>query len=371
MKHISKNCGTTIVVTLLAASLLAVKGFSQDPDFYIFLAFGQSNMEGYPGIEAQDKTNVDSRFKLLPAVDWSDKSRTKGTWTTAVPPLCRSNTGLCPCDYFGRTLVDSLPQNIKIGIINVSVAGCAIDMFDKDKSQSYISGQASWMKDIANQYGNNPYARLVEMGKAAQKDGVIKGILLHQGETDAGTSGWANKVKGVYDNLIKDLGLDASKTPFLAGDLVNPNANVQNLPKTMQNNSYVISSQGCEQRGDGLHFSAKGYREIGKRYGLKMFELLGKTGVAEGHAKTGYAFGNGVEFNTGMASISFGIPQRAFVTMKVYTLSGKEIAELAGMEYAAGKHTLEFGRKASAGVFVLRMKTDRFLASRTIMVGAH
>jgi hypothetical protein len=371
MKYVSINCRMTAIVTILAASLLAVKGFSQDPNFYIFLAFGQSNMEGYPGVEAQDKTNVNSRFKLLPAVDWPDKSRTKGTWTTAVPPLCRSSTGLCPCDYFGRTLVDSLPKNITIGIINVAVAGCAIDMFDKDKYQSYISGQASWMKDIANQYSGNPYARLVEMGKAAQKDGVIKGILLHQGETDAGTSGWANKVKGIYDNLIKDLGLDASKTPLLAGDLVNPNVNVQNLPKTLQNNSYVISSQGCEQRGDGLHFNAKGYREIGKRYGLKMFELIGKTSVAENRAKACYALGNGVEFNTGRASISFGIPQRAFVTMKAYTLSGKEIAELAGMEYAEGRHTIELGRKASAGMFVLRMKSDQFSATRTILVGAH
>jgi hypothetical protein len=39
-------------------------------------------------------------------------------------------------------------------------------------------------------------------------------------------------------------------------------------------NSHVISSIGCPQRGDDLHFTAEGYRMIGKRYGLRMLSLL-------------------------------------------------------------------------------------------------
>jgi hypothetical protein len=366
MKLVSINRGMTAGIAVLAATLLAVKVFSQSPDFYIFLAFGQSNMEGYPEVQAQDKTGVNARFQLLPAVDWSDKSRTKGTWTTASPPLCRSSTGLCPCDYFGRTLTDSLPEKIKIGIVNVSVAGCAIDMFDKNNYQSYISGQQSWMKDIANLYGGNPYARLVEMGKAAQKDGVIRGILLHQGETDAGTSGWATKVKGVYDNLIKDLNLDAAKTPMLAGDLLSPSSAVQNLPKTLQN-CYVISSQGLKGR-DQYHFTAEGYREIGKRYGVKMLELLGKqvTAVTGGGANAGYALRSGAEVKQG--AVSFEIPQSAFVSLKAYAFDGREIAELAAARYAAGRHTIELSRKAMpVGIFVLKMKSGPFSATRTIV----
>jgi hypothetical protein len=371
-KTVSMNRGMIIGLALLATSILALNGFSQDANFHIYLAFGQSNMEGYPEVQASDKTGVNARFQLLPAVSWSD--RTKGTWTTAIPPLCRSSTGLCPCDYFGRTLVDSLPATYKVGIINVSVAGCGIDMFDKDKYQSYISGQASWMKDIANQYGGNPYARLVEMAKAAQKDGVIRGILLHQGETDAGTSGWATKVKGVYDDLIQDLGLDASKTPLLAGDLVNSSAGVKGLPNTLQN-SYVISSQGLGNRGDGLHFNAQGYRDIGKRYAITMLDILRKQGlssVSEGNrAKVGYALGSSIEFKNGMPSFSFEIPERAFVSLKTYTLSGREIAELAGAEYSIGKHTLALGQKVMPkGVFVIKMKSGPFSSTRTVLACA-
>ena len=161
--------------------LLKVNAFSQDPNFRIFLCFGQSNMEGFPGIEQQDKTHVDERFRVLAAVDFPNMGRTKGHWYPAVPPLCRSSTGLCPADYFGRTLVSNLPPNIKVGIVDVSVAGCKIELFDKDKYQSYAATAAPWMTNIIRAYGGNPYARLVEMGKLAQKDGVIKGVLLHQG----------------------------------------------------------------------------------------------------------------------------------------------------------------------------------------------
>src|SRR5438105_8501642 len=97
---------------------------SQDQNRLVFLCFGQSNMEGYPGIEEQDKGPVDERFQVLAAVDYPYPPREKGHWYTAVPPLARPYTGLGPTDYFGRTLVAALPANIKVGVINVAVAGC-------------------------------------------------------------------------------------------------------------------------------------------------------------------------------------------------------------------------------------------------------
>ncbi len=373
MKTISLTPSIKAVLALVIVSLLASKGFSQDPDFFIFLAFGQSNMEGNARPEAQDLTGVNERFQMLPAVDWPDRSRTKGNWTTAVPPLCRSNTGLNPCDYFGRTLVDSLPARIKIGVINVSVAGTAIDIFDKSKYQNYIAGAESWLKDIANQYAGNPYGRLVEMAKKAQNDGVIKGFLLHQGETDAHNNSWPSKVKVVYDNLISDLGLDASKVPLLAGDLLSPNNFVQSLPQTVPN-SYVISSSGL--RGvDQFHFTAESYREFGKRYAIKMLEILRAQGLTEvkGDRKNncsnnGFVLNNNIEFRNGKASVSFEIPQNAFVSVKAYSLSGKLIADLAGGNYSQGRHFLQLNPKMKqAGVFIIKMKSGSFSAARTIM----
>jgi hypothetical protein len=112
-----------MVTGLLAVNLSAI---ARDTNFWIFLCFGQSNMEGFPGIEEQDQTGVDHRFKVFATVDFPKQQRTRGNWYPAVPPLCRPFTGLCPADYFGRTMASNLPPKIKIGVVNVSVAVCKI-----------------------------------------------------------------------------------------------------------------------------------------------------------------------------------------------------------------------------------------------------
>jgi hypothetical protein len=257
--------------------------FSQDTNFYIFVCFGQSNMEGFPGIEPQDKGPVDDRFQVFAAVDFPGLNRKKGTWYPAVPPLCRSSSGLCPADYFGRTLVSNLPPQIRVGIVNVSVAGCKIELFQKDNYQDYAATAPAWMTNIIKAYNGNPYQYLVDTARLAQKDGVIKGILLHQGESNTNDKEWPNKVKGIYDNLVKDLNLKADKVPLLAGELVNAdqkgacasmNSIIATLPQTIPN-SYIISSSGCASRPDHIHFAPAGYRELGTRYGIKMLSLLG------------------------------------------------------------------------------------------------
>ncbi|MBK5269612.1 MAG: sialate O-acetylesterase, partial [Bacteroidia bacterium] len=256
--------------------------FSQDPNFYIFLCFGQSNMEGNARAELQDST-VDDRFQVLEAVDCPNIGRTKGTWYTAVPPLCRCRTGLTPADYFGRTMIENLPKNVRVGVINVSVAGCKIELFDEDSMQAYAAKAPSWMTNIINEYGGNPYERLVEMAKLAKKDGIIKGILLHQGESNTKDSLWPQKVKVIYKNLLKDLKLKAKKVPLLAGEVVNAdqggvcasmNAVIGTLPQTIPT-AHVISSAGCTDSRDNLHFNAEGYRKFGKRYAVQMLSLLG------------------------------------------------------------------------------------------------
>lgn len=274
-----------IVFVLLAAlTSFATEAFAQspDPNFYIFLCFGQSNMEGFPGVEEQDK-KVDERVRILAAVDFPNLSRTKGNWYSAVPPLCRSSTGLCPADYFGRTLVANLPEKIRVGVVNVAVAGCKIELFDKDNYKTYASTAPQWMTGIIKTYDGNPYQYLVDTAKLAQKDGVIKGILLHQGESNTNDKEWPAKVKGIYDNLIKDLDLKPESVPLLAGEVVNAdqrgacasmNSIIAQLPMSVPN-SFVISSAGCTCRPDRLHFTPAGYRELGKRYGEKMLSLLG------------------------------------------------------------------------------------------------
>lgn len=260
-----------------------------DPNFHIYLCFGQSNMEGNAAIEAQDRNYVDPRFVMMAAADMKSMNREKGKWYIAYPPLCRENTGLTPADYFGRTMVNLLPDSIKIGIINVAVGGASIKLFDQDLVASQISGAADWFKNYCAQYDNDPYARLVECAKEAQKVGVIKGMLLHQGCTDNGQKDWPLRVKRVYIRLLNDLGLNEEETPLLVGELLQQNmggvcwghnkviAAIQNtIP-----NAHIISSADCPGAADGLHFTAEGYRMIGKRYAETMYQLLDTKAVID------------------------------------------------------------------------------------------
>jgi len=268
---------------LIGLFIISTNVFAQDPNFYIYLCFGQSNMEGQGKIEDIDRV-VDDRFQVMEAVSCSNLGRKKGEWYTAIPPLCRCNTGLCPVDYFGKTMVLNLPDNIKVGVINVSVAGCKIELFDRDNYQDYVSKiREQWLLNIIKAYDGNPYEYLVSIARLAQKDGVIKGILLHQGESNTNDRNWPSKVKTVYDNLISDLGLDADSTPLLAGEVVNAdqrgvcasmNSIIVKLPDTIPN-SYVISSAGCTDGRDNLHFDSAGYRELGRRYAVTMLSIMG------------------------------------------------------------------------------------------------
>jgi hypothetical protein len=56
-------------------ALGSIQAGAPDPNFHVYLAFGQSNMEGYPGIEPQDRTGVDKRFQMLAAVDFANIGR--------------------------------------------------------------------------------------------------------------------------------------------------------------------------------------------------------------------------------------------------------------------------------------------------------
>jgi hypothetical protein len=77
---------TKVGILLIAGVLLIVNSFSQDKNFYIFLCFGQSNMEGNARIEPED-TTVNSRFQVMEAVDCPNLNRVKGRWYPAIPQI--------------------------------------------------------------------------------------------------------------------------------------------------------------------------------------------------------------------------------------------------------------------------------------------
>jgi hypothetical protein len=187
---------------LLATNFMAAKA-DVDPNFHIYLCFGQSNMEGNAQWEDVDN-EVDSRFQMLATTNFDNPKRTMGNWYTANCPIVSPMGKLGPTDYFGRTMVAAMPTNVKIGVVAVAMGGSPIEMFDKDKYEQKLKDNPTewWAQLSKNYYGSNPYGRLIEMGKKAQESGVIKGILLHQGCSNCGNPEWPNMVKKIYTTCL-------------------------------------------------------------------------------------------------------------------------------------------------------------------------
>ena len=212
-----------------------------------------------------------------------------GKWYTAVPPICRQGTGLTPADYFGRTMCENLPEEVRVGVVHVAIGGTSIKGFMEEYVADYVAGEADWFKNIMSNYDNNPFRRLVDIAKKAQQYGIIKGILMHQGETDNGNPQWPGMVKTVYERLLNELNLSADNVPLLVGEMLSEanggacwgqNSNIATLHNIIPN-AHVISSDGCPGNGiDKFHFSAEGYRILGKRYAETMLEILkSQTGI--------------------------------------------------------------------------------------------
>lgn len=269
-------------IAILATALQSVRA-EVDPNFYIYICFGQSNMEGNAAPEDQDKVGVDPRFQMMACVDFQNPVREKGNWYTAIPPLVRQGTGLGMADYFGRTMVENLPENCRVGVIDVAIGGTSIDGFFTEKVGDYLKGQADWFLNYYAAYDNDPYGRIIEMAKKAQEVGVIKGILLHQGETDNGQEEWPQKVKEVYKRMLRDLGLKASDVHIFVGETEYEdmgggcswhNHVVAKIPEVIPT-GHVVSAEGIPGNGvDPWHFSAAGYRTFGKRYADKVLDVM-------------------------------------------------------------------------------------------------
>ena len=382
----------------VAASVFA----APDPNFHIYLAFGQSNMEGQGNIESQDKT-VDKRFQVLWTTNETSCGKKLGEWSDAVPPLASCSGKLGPADYFGRTMVEKTDSKIRVGIVDVAVAGCSIQLFDSPISQSYMNQQAGWFKQKVEAYGGKPYERLIEMAKKAQEDGVIKGIIFHQGETDAGDGQWPSKVKAVYDRILKDLGLEGD-IPFLAGEVLRggmsqgANNNIAKLPQQSKN-FYVISSEGLTQPlndGQNVHFTSQEYRDFGKRYAEKMIEVLGNkikpvaessssetpssssvessSSVAESSSSVdvsssstlnSFVIPNAVhsvkvgrvKFAGDFVQVPLSMSSAGFVNIRLYSVLGTEVANVGRLLGPGSNNVLISKRKVPAGVYLMGVMT--------------
>ncbi len=227
--------------------------------FHVFILMGQSNMSGYGAVLPEDLEPIPHVVRLP----------TKGAvkWEPAAHPLHNR----LPSDRFGLGLPFAIEYlkdkpGVTVGFIPVAWGGAGIDQLKK---------------------GTPTYADAIKKATFTNSNGVIKGVLWHQGESDTVNTSLANSYEDKLHQLIADVRKDLKddNLPFIVGNLAEfygsgPEHSAPDrvkdinkvreilrvLPGKIADTGFVEST-GCSSSDKHMvHFDRKSYIILGKRY---------------------------------------------------------------------------------------------------------
>ena len=249
--------------SLSFASAEDVKMPAKD-NFQLFLLAGQSNMAGRGKADAISK-QTDPHILAL---------NKKQQWQIATDPLHwdKGSAGTGIGRPFAAIIAEKNP-NITIGLIPTACGGSPISVW---KPGQYF-----------NQTKSHPWDDSIAAAKIAMKDGTLKAILWHQGESDSGP-----KDSPHYEERLTDLiarfrtELNAPDLPFIIGQLGRFPAKPWNKDRetidaahkavaAKMKNVAFVPIEDPESIGDDLHFNTETLRRFAQGYAEAYLEIVG------------------------------------------------------------------------------------------------
>jgi Carbohydrate esterase, sialic acid-specific acetylesterase len=227
---------------------------------HLYLLMGQSNMAGRGKIGAED-TTPHPRVLLFTL---------QNNWEPAIEPVTHDKPGMLgvgPGLAFGKAMADGDP-GVTIGLVSCAVGGTPLKRWER---------------------GGDLYSNAVQRARLAMRDGMLKGIIWHQGESDSGAATNANTYGDRLSRMIQDIRADLGtpNLPFVVGQIGEflydrgpghaayprvVNAALAGLPEKVPATA-CAPSQGLKDKGDVLHFDTVSQREFGRRYAAAMLRL--------------------------------------------------------------------------------------------------
>jgi len=231
---------------------------------WVFILAGQSNMAGRGTIAPQDTISDPGIFTLSKEMELMVSKEPLHLYE---PKLAGLDCGLS----FAKRLRSQIPDDIDIVLVPCAVGGSSVQQWLGDSLHRNVKLYGNFKKRVA-------YAKQI---------GTIKGVLWHQGESDAHLNKlplYQNQLKSLFQKFRDDVGDD--ELPILAGELgkyTTPQERNENwktlnsiLHKMAKNddNLSIISSDGLKSKADSVHFNSEAQRELGKRFAKQYLNTL-------------------------------------------------------------------------------------------------
>jgi len=228
---------------------------------WAFLLAGQSNMAGRAKVEPVDTLPNAGVLAL----------NTNGELVIAKEPLHRYEpaiAGLGSGLSFGKELLKHIPDSVAVLLIPTAVGGSAIEQWINDSTHRSVPLLTNFKQktEIAKEYG------------------TIKGVLWHQGESDAREpekiASYDRHLQTLF-NYFREVANDPG-LPILIGELgsfsetdeawQSINSKIREYLEA-DPNSFAVQTHDLDHKGDRIHFNSEGQRELGKRFAEKFIEI--------------------------------------------------------------------------------------------------
>jgi hypothetical protein len=231
---------------------------------WVFIMAGQSNMAGRAFVEPQDTISdpqiisINKENRLIMA---------KEPLHFYQPKLTGLDCGMS----FARRLIPHLDKNTVVLLLPCAVGGSSIDF---------------WLNDsIFN--GVHLKSNFKEKVELAQKYGTLKGILWHQGESDAFEDKipvYESKLNELFTFFRKNAGNDS--LPIIMGELgsypvsekMKTNWNSINeiihQAASADKHCSLVSTGDLKPKEDNIHFDSPSQRILGQRYADAYLKLM-------------------------------------------------------------------------------------------------
>ena len=229
----------------------------------LYLLIGQSNMAGRGQVGEEDQQPHPRVFALDQSLNWIPATEPIHFDKPAI-------LGVGPGLAFGKAIAEARPDN-EIGLIPCAAGGSPI--------ATWTPGGYWYQTD------SHPYDDALRRTRHAMEDGMLCGVIWHQGESDSTPERvlfYADRLCALIRSLRE--AFDNPTLPFVAGTLGDffverreegkqINQILRKLPEQVPHTA-CVESTGLVHKGDDLHFDTTSARELGHRYAEAMLQLL-------------------------------------------------------------------------------------------------